>query len=186
MNSKGNLKYQRTHNEILETVLELLKRKELRKITVAEVCRITAINRSTFYEHFLDVYDVLEKTGHDYEIRMAEIIEKELGISKRQMFIDLLRFIEENQNFYDRYLALGNTIKISDEILSGNVLDSKRKTLDSRFGENNGEPEYHLAFFRGGINAILKKWIENHCQESAEEILDLLVSEYKFREHRSI
>lgn len=103
------------------------------------------------------MYDVLEKTGHDYETCMAEIIEKELGTSKRQMFMDVLRFIEEHRNFYDRYLALGNTIKISDEILSGDVLDSKRETLDSRFGKDNGKPEYHLAFFRGGMNAILKK-----------------------------
>lgn len=37
MNQKGNLKYQKTHSEILESVLNFLNEKELRKITVAEM-----------------------------------------------------------------------------------------------------------------------------------------------------
>ncbi|MGO5077797.1 TetR/AcrR family transcriptional regulator [Oscillospiraceae bacterium LCP25S3_E3] len=181
MNKKGNLKYQKTHSEILETVLDFLNTKELRKITVAEICRNVGINRSTFYEHFLDVYDVLEKTEQDYEVCMVEIIRGKLRISRKQMFIEILQFIKENRNFYARYCALGNVIQISDEILLGDVLDYKKGVIDKRFGENNRDAEYHLAFFRGGINAILKKWIENNCNESEEYIFNLLVNEYGIR-----
>ena len=181
MNQKGNLKYQKTHSEILESVLNFLNEKELRKITVAEICRNVGINRSTFYEHFLDVYDVLEKTEQDYEVCMVEIIRSKLRISRKQMFIEILQFIKENRNFYARYYALGNVIQISDEILLGDVLDYKKEVIDRRFGGNNKDAEYHLAFFRGGINAILKKWIENNCNESEEYIFNLLVKEYGIR-----
>ena len=181
MNQKGNLKYQKTHSEILESVLNFLNEKELRKITVAEICRNVGINRSTFYEHFCDVYDVLEKTEHDYEVCMAEIIREKLGISRRQMFIEILQFIKENRNFYARYYALGNIIKISDEILLGDISYYKKEVIDSRFGRNNRESEYHLAFFRGGIKEILKKWIDNSCNESEEYIFNLLVNEYGIR-----
>lgn len=39
--------------------------------------------------------------------------------------------------------------------------------------------DYHIAFFNVGINAIIKKWLDNGCKESPEEIESILISEYK-------
>lgn len=39
--------------------------------------------------------------------------------------------------------------------------------------------DYHIAFFKAGINAILKKWLFNGCIESPEELAEVLNSEYK-------
>ena len=61
MNIKENQQYWQTHQKIKDTVMELLQQKNLKQITVAEICRTVHINRSTFYEHFLDTHDVIEK-----------------------------------------------------------------------------------------------------------------------------
>ena len=39
--------------------------------------------------------------------------------------------------------------------------------------------DYHIEFFKAGFTAILKKWLNNNCEESPEEILEILISEYK-------
>ena len=46
---------------IQEALLELLKVKNIQQITVRAICEMADINRSTFYAHYLDVYDLLEK-----------------------------------------------------------------------------------------------------------------------------
>ena len=34
--------------------------------------------------------------------------------------------------------------------------------------------DYHIEFFMAGLNAIIKKWLQNGCQESPEEINAIL------------
>lgn len=48
-----------TRQLIKETFLSLLKEKPFPKITVTELCRISEINRGTFYLHYYDIDDVL-------------------------------------------------------------------------------------------------------------------------------
>ena len=38
--------------------------------------------------------------------------------------------------------------------------------------------DYHMEFFKAGLNAIIKKWLSNGCKESPEEIESILKSEY--------
>ncbi len=47
---------------IEDSFLELLGKKPLTKITVTELCQTAQINRATFYKHYLDIPDLLEKT----------------------------------------------------------------------------------------------------------------------------
>ena len=39
--------------------------------------------------------------------------------------------------------------------------------------------DYHIEFFMAGLNAIIKKWLNNGCLESPEEINRILQDEYK-------
>ena len=39
--------------------------------------------------------------------------------------------------------------------------------------------DYHIEFFRAGLNAIIKKWLNNNCKESPEEMVKIVTSEYK-------
>ncbi len=51
---------QNTKRMLVDTFLELLKKKSLSKITVSEIVNTCQINRKTFYYHFVDIYDLLE------------------------------------------------------------------------------------------------------------------------------
>ena len=59
-----------TRQAIKETFLELLKQKNFTKITVTEICKISEINRGTFYLHYYDIHDVLEDILNDIDRHM--------------------------------------------------------------------------------------------------------------------
>ena len=46
---------------IKDAFISLLKEKPLNKITVKEICGLAEINRATFYKHYCDPFDLLEK-----------------------------------------------------------------------------------------------------------------------------
>lgn len=59
LNNKG--KIDKTKTKIAQTVLNLMETKPIHAITISDITTQLDINRSTFYRHFIDKYDVLEK-----------------------------------------------------------------------------------------------------------------------------
>ena len=67
----------RTRKFIMDSFMELSSQKEFKDITVKDITTEAMINRATFYYHFEDIYDLLEKVlsevllvnldGHDYQ-----------------------------------------------------------------------------------------------------------------------
>lgn len=56
---------QLTRSLIRQAFTGLLQQKPLQHITVKELCQKAGINRSTFYAHYVDIYDLLAKVEED-------------------------------------------------------------------------------------------------------------------------
>ena len=65
MNLK-DARVQKTRNNIHQVFFKLLKEKPISRITVSEICQQCQINRSTFYKHYADPYDLLEKQKNPF------------------------------------------------------------------------------------------------------------------------
>lgn len=68
---------ERTKNSIIDAFLELRSKKEIEKISVKELCEKAGINKSTFYTHYQDIYDLSEQL----ETQVAGDIVEEIGHS---------------------------------------------------------------------------------------------------------
>ena len=51
----------RTRKLIMDAFMDLSAQKEFKNITVKDITDEAMINRATFYYHFEDIYDLLEK-----------------------------------------------------------------------------------------------------------------------------
>lgn len=71
---KTDLRAIRTRKAIVDSFIDLLEVKDFTSITISEITNGAVINRGTFYRHFLDKYDLLEKTIK--EILMKKLIEQ--------------------------------------------------------------------------------------------------------------
>lgn len=59
--SKTDPRVQRTRRLIMDSFIELSAKKEFKDITIKDITTEAMINRATFYYHFEDIYDLLEK-----------------------------------------------------------------------------------------------------------------------------
>ena len=55
-----------TKKIIKDTLIKLLSEKDIKKVTVSEICKLADVNRATFYRYYLDVYDLLDKIEEDF------------------------------------------------------------------------------------------------------------------------
>ena len=60
-NAKTDPRIQRTRKLIMDSFMDLSSKKEFKDITVKDITTEAMINRATFYYHFEDIYDLLEK-----------------------------------------------------------------------------------------------------------------------------
>ena len=62
---KPDIRVRHTKDRVRKAFFQLLNTKEFSQITVTELCQIAEINRTTFYKHYLDMTDLLEKIEND-------------------------------------------------------------------------------------------------------------------------
>ena len=62
-----DLRIEKTERGIKNAFIELRSRKPLEKITVKELCESARINKSTFYAHYKDIYDLSDAMEHPAE-----------------------------------------------------------------------------------------------------------------------
>lgn len=55
-----DLRYQKAEERIIAAFIALIKEKGFSKVTVSNITKCAHVNRSTFYAHYLDKYDLLE------------------------------------------------------------------------------------------------------------------------------
>ena len=83
---------------IKDTFLSLSLTVPAEKITVKAICDKANINRGTFYYHYLDVPDLIEKLGTDAADRLAQAILKRYDFDGEtsELLEDLFHCLKEN------------------------------------------------------------------------------------------
>ena len=74
MQSKKDLRIIKTQKELFNSLERLLKSKAFEDIKVSDICNEALINRSTFYDHYEDKYELLV----DFINSKKELIMEEL------------------------------------------------------------------------------------------------------------
>ena len=94
-----DLRVRRTRKLLQQALIEGTVEKGFAALTVRDITRRAMVNRSTFYRHYLDKYDLLEQ--HLNEI--YEVLEEEGGIigeGRHEGHIELCKQIQQFPDFY--------------------------------------------------------------------------------------
>jgi len=172
MNTKNNKRRRNSVEKIEKAFVELLQNRELKDIKVSDICKITRLNRSTFYANFLDIYDLADKVREKLEEEFSSLFVQEPSQNEKGGAVKMFTHISENQLFYKTYFKLG--YHEQNQIL---IYDTERASRDF----DNKYIKYHIEFFRNGLNAIIKMWLADGCKQSPEEMAQILQQEYRGR-----
>lgn len=107
----------RTRKLIMDGFIELAMKKDFNDITIKDITSSATINRATFYNHFYDKYDLLEKVLSESmlkemieEVRTHEVINEE---SIKSIFLSIIRSHNSLSNQCSRsYEAFTSQIEV--------------------------------------------------------------------------
>ncbi len=172
MNIQNNKRRQTTKMNIEKAFIELLQTREITKITVSDICKITGYNRSTFYANYMDIYDLADTLRKKLESELNTLYEEDTFNNIRTDYLKLFQHVQDNQIFYNTYFKLGYD--------STHTVDLGLLTQENKiFPEEH--MQYHIHFHKAGLNAILKMWLSTGCKELPETMVKIIQDEYTNR-----
>lgn len=172
MNTKNNKRRRDSQEKIEKAFIELLQTRQIKEITVSDLVKATGLNRSTFYANYIDIFDLADKTREKLEREFSNLFADYDYFNERTGAEKMFAHIKENQIFYKTYFKL-----CYDEMHLISIYDARRAAQEHM----DSNIKYHIEFFRNGLNAIIKLWLAGGCQESPEEMAQVLKAEYRGR-----
>lgn len=187
---KQHAKFTRTEQEIKEAFINLVCGKGFNDLTVMDIAREAHINRGTFYLHYFDKFDLLEKFEEELLHETRAIMQESLPAAMKNSVLK-----QENDSLYTIVIrSLGymyEHAKILNALISGNgdphFLD-KIKTLlndeiDKALIQKKGAakfistlPEdYAKELILNSLLSPILFWISKENPEKPDEIAEIIM-----------
>ena len=177
MEKKTDLRVIKTKNLIYNTLIELMKDKTFEEIKVSDICNKALINRSTFYSHYEDKYDLLVDFINSLKNEfISELNKNNNNLNVKEYYIELIKIflnhIEERKEMYTS-IMINNRNSIMMDILL-NVVNND--LLNKANGNNNSVIPSDIAakFYLGGVINLGVEWLKDNTKYSKEEIINYL------------
>ncbi len=177
MNTKNNSRSQASRQALRKALLALLEKQELSEITAAQLCREAGVNRSTFYAHYGNMWDVLAELEEEMDNALLSqfqwVRDTQDAMLDKRSFLIITKQIASYPAFFRARLnnpsVRNGRFKLGmDWLMEQVVLPYAKSRSDTPL------LPYYMEFFRAGFFQVLGLWIDGNCKESAEDIATLL------------
>lgn len=182
MHSNEDSRYDRTEADLQDAFQILAGRKELDRITVSEITKLTGVTRSTFYNHYVDMpsfIDVMEDRILEDIFNMMKGFKPEGSRDISRKFFDSLCIYIGKNEFLIRILVSPHAYLFVKKALSMfHTYVSSTLEESGRTGEEQEAFSYALSYAIGGVVGILHKWALGGCRETAESVAVYLTESF--------
>lgn len=180
---KNNMKQEKkTDQRILLTqmllknaLVKLMQEQHISKISVRALCEVADINRSTFYVHYANPQDLLNKVKQEVLENLNKYLEKqELNYTRPisvQVLTKILDYLKENVELFKALLSENCDFAFQKDILElAQVISSQvTQTFDVK------KRDYIKTFCITGAISILQKWLQEDMQESSQQMAEFII-----------
>lgn len=179
---KNEGKYFYTAQLMNQALLALLEKKDIEFITVTEITKKAGVNRSTFYLHYENVYELLEETienlnksfltSFDLKTPLEIRSKEDAFLITTDFLVPYLEFCRENK----KVLKLANQKPhlFNNKDAYQKMYNSIFYPAISQFILDETERIFFLEFFTQGMVGIVHKWIELDCVTEIDTIIAII------------
>ena len=163
MAEKVDRRVRKTKAQLRAGLARLMQKKSIKEITVKELVEEVDINRSTFYLHYTDIYQMLA----DYPL--DPINNKE---SSYPFIEQIFTILDNNKDICIALLGKNGDMAFVSRI-EKLIADTVLHRLSIRLPKDNRDIEYAYAFCLNGCVGMIKTWLSSENQESTQHMAEL-------------
>lgn len=185
--NKNESKYFNTAIKMDEALLSLLEKKEFEYITVKEICDTAGVNRSTFYLHYENTYDLLMETTQYiidrhlsyYDVEKKDVVRRLKGCNRTELIfvtseylLPYLTFIKENLRIFKVAIKRFQVMNMGE--VYGRMFKYIFEPILAQFCVPQRERVYVIKYYLTGVFAIIMEWLNNDCKDDMDFIVKVI------------
>ena len=169
-------KTEKTRQTFIQVFCELYSQKPIEKITIQEIANKSGYYRSTFYQYFTDIYELLDSVENDLltDIK-AEFVSKE---AFPHSITNALHCLEKKEHMAILNALLGDYggIRFLERLKAEVPLDR----LESNFPPNDSISPYLIEFYISTALSLFRLWVRRQKDLAPDELFGLLQNLYTY------
>lgn len=177
---KTDLRIIKTKNLLYSTLIALLKDYTFEEIKVSDICNKALINRSTFYAHYSDKYELLSSCIQDIKEELASKLRSNTNISNtKEYYMEMLNLflthIDENRELFSSIIINNKNSVIMDIFYATLNADlTKRLKEEGKKYESVVPEEIITNFYVGAVVNVSMKWLTDYQKYTKADLVGFL------------
>ena len=173
---KNDYRIKITKMLIRQSLLNIMKRKNINKITVKELCQNAHINRATFYSHYENINGLLEEIKREFSSDVLSNINNFTNQdSLKGFFVTICNFVANNLDYCEIIFSDNG-----DNEFASQIIELSRAHFIELWKEAGCYDEQDLDFLYtfvayGGLS-VIKSWVKKGAKQSPEYIAEFIVN----------
>ena len=159
----------RTRQLIRDAFIDLLEETELEKMTVNRIAERATINRVTFYLHYKDIPDMLDRIADDIINQMHDAL-RSAPKEPTAVLVSLLEHIQENTKLFKLLLVTKRVPVFTERFMAvtGTLIAGKIEQHFKRSERHGVQPEIGSWYLSSAIIGTIITWLRHDTPYSPE------------------
>ena len=167
----------KTRRQLRECLITLLKEKKVQDITVRELTDMADLNRGTFYLHYKDVFDLLEKTEAELQEDFNQLVCKHDAVDLKQrpsvIFNEIYSLVYANADLIEILLGENGDLNFVNR-LKQLIREKCLKDWMEVFRSGNAAAfDAFFSFIVSGCIGLVQYWLQTGLKETPEQMAKL-------------
>ena len=178
MAAKVDRRVRKTKAQLREGLAHLMLEKSIKEITVKELVDEVDINRSTFYLHYADIYQMLQQIEEEALENITHMLEEyPVDFSNNESTLEFVTkffsILDSDKDLCRALLGPHGDMAFVEQI-ENLLAETFLKQLPDRFPKNDPDIKYPYAFILNGCVGLIRTWLSSPQSESPEQVARLI------------
>ena len=174
---KTDRKSRYTRMVLQDSLIDLMKEKPINKITIKELCDRADVNRTTFYAHYSDQYELLRQIEDETlswgREAIANVVTKTDKSEMLKLIEEICQYVVENSRHLQVLLSEQGDIDFPKQLFTLIYQQCGASFAAGREGDDDTIACYFIFVVNGSVG-LIQHWLKTGLQRSAKEMAEII------------
>ena len=165
---KTDRRIRKTKKQLRLALTTLMLEKNINEITVSQLTALADLNRSTFYIHYQDIYDMVEQIQTEIFQQFVKLVQSRTPSA--QLLTDIFYFLAENADLCAAFLGRHGDYQFVEKFKDVVKQHCLSYWNNQQTQLSAAQMEYFYAYIASGCIGLIQKWLATGMKEAPQQL----------------